>query len=89
MTSPRASMAMPPLATRAAQLAKCDLVTNLVGEFPELQGIMGRYYAAADGEAAEVAAAVAEHYQPRGAGDALPATKSGPRRRARRSSSTH
>ncbi|MEJ0099898.1 MAG: glycine--tRNA ligase subunit beta [Pseudomonadota bacterium] len=65
------------LAARAAQLAKCDLVTNLVGEFPELQGIMGRYYAAADGEPAEVATAIAEHYQPRGAGDALPATKSG------------
>jgi glycyl-tRNA synthetase beta chain len=65
------------LAVRAAQLAKCDLVTNLVGEFPELQGIMGRYYAAADGEPAEVATAVAEHYQPRGAGDALPTTKSG------------
>lgn len=65
------------LAERAAQLAKCDLVTNLVGEFPELQGIMGRYYATADGEPAEVAAAIAEHYQPRGAGDALPATKAG------------
>ncbi|MEO6079524.1 MAG: glycine--tRNA ligase subunit beta [Steroidobacteraceae bacterium] len=65
------------VAARAAQLAKCDLVTNLVGEFPELQGIMGRYYAAADGEPAEVAAAVAGHYQPRGAGDALPDTKAG------------
>jgi len=67
----------PRLAERAAQLAKCDLVTNLVGEFPELQGVMGRYYAAADGENAEVASAVAEHYQPRGAGDALPVTQSG------------
>jgi glycyl-tRNA synthetase beta chain len=65
------------LAARAAQLAKCDLVTNLVGEFPELQGIMGRYYAAADGEPAEVATAIAEHYQPRGAGDSLPTSKSG------------
>ena len=65
------------LAARAAELAKCDLVTNLVGEFPELQGIMGRYYAAADGEPAEVATAIAEHYQPRGAGDSLPATKAG------------
>jgi glycyl-tRNA synthetase beta chain len=64
-------------AARAAELAKCDLVSNLVGEFPELQGIMGRYYAAADGEPAEIATAIAEHYQPRGAGDALPATKSG------------
>ncbi len=64
-------------AERAAQLAKCDLVTNLVGEFPELQGIMGAYYAAADGEPGEVATAIREHYQPRGAGDALPATKAG------------
>ncbi|MEO6368484.1 MAG: glycine--tRNA ligase subunit beta, partial [Steroidobacteraceae bacterium] len=65
------------LAARAAELAKCDLVTNLVGEFPELQGIMGRYYAAADNEPAEVATAVAEHYQPRGAGDSLPTTRAG------------
>ncbi|MGC4027247.1 MAG: glycine--tRNA ligase subunit beta [Steroidobacteraceae bacterium] len=65
------------LAMRAAELAKCDLASNLVGEFPELQGIMGRYYAAADGEPAEVATAIAEHYQPRGAGDALPETRSG------------
>jgi glycyl-tRNA synthetase beta chain len=65
------------LAERAAALAKCDLVTNLVGEFPELQGIMGRYYAAADGEDAEVASAIAEHYQPRGQGDTVPATKTG------------
>jgi glycyl-tRNA synthetase beta chain len=67
----------PAMATRAAELAKCDLVTNLVGEFPELQGLMGSRYAAADGEPAEVVAAIAEHYQPRGAGDALPATKAG------------
>ncbi len=65
------------LAGRAAELAKCDLVTNMVGEFPELQGIMGRYYATADGEPAEVAQAVAEHYQPRGAGDAVPTTLAG------------
>jgi len=65
------------LAERAAQLAKCDLVTNLVGEFPELQGIMGRYYATADGEPAEVAAAIAQHYQPRGASDDTPASKTG------------
>jgi glycyl-tRNA synthetase beta chain len=65
------------LAERAAQLAKCDLVTHLVGEFPELQGIMGRYYASADGENAEVATAIAEHYQPRGQGEAVPATKTG------------
>jgi glycyl-tRNA synthetase beta chain len=65
------------LAARAAQLAKCDLVSNLVGEFPELQGTMGRYYAAADGENQEVTAAIAEHYLPRGAGDSLPETRSG------------
>ncbi len=65
------------LAERAARLAKCDLVTNLVGEFPELQGIMGRYYATADGEPAEVATAIAEHYQPRGASDGTPASKTG------------
>jgi glycyl-tRNA synthetase beta chain len=62
---------------RAAQLAKCDLLTTMVGEFPELQGVMGAYYAAADGEAAEVATAIREHYLPRGAGDALPATPTG------------
>src|ERR1700722_11638084 len=62
---------------RAAQLAKCDLLTAMVGEFPELQGIMGRYYALADGEAARVAEAIGEHYLPRGAGDALPASSVG------------
>jgi glycyl-tRNA synthetase beta chain len=65
------------LAARAALLCKCDLVTNLVGEFPELQGVMGGYYADADGEPAGVGRAVAEHHQPRGAGDALPATPAG------------
>lgn len=64
-------------AERAAELCKCDLLTALVGEFPELQGVMGGYYAAADGESAEVAAAVREHYLPRGAGDALPSTDAG------------
>jgi glycyl-tRNA synthetase beta chain len=59
-------------AERAAMLAKADLMTLMVGEFPELQGTMGRYYALHDGEAADVAAACAEHYQPRFAGDALP-----------------
>jgi glycyl-tRNA synthetase beta chain len=53
-------------------LAKADLVTGMVGEFPELQGTMGRYYAQHDGEPAEVADAVAQHYWPRFAGDALP-----------------
>jgi glycyl-tRNA synthetase beta chain len=63
--------------TRAAELAKCDLLTSMVGEFPELQGIMGRYYATADGEPADVAAAIDEHYMPRAAGGALPATSVG------------
>jgi len=62
---------------RAAELAKCDLLSAMVGEFPELQGTMGRYYALADGEPAEVAEAIAEHYRPRGAGDALPASRVG------------
>ena len=65
------------LAQRAALLAKTDLVTDMVGEFPELQGIMGTYYARHDGEADEVARAISEHYQPRFAGDALPATMTG------------
>ena len=65
------------LAEHAARLCKCDLVSNLVGEFPELQGVMGSYLATADGEPAEVARAIGEHYQPRGAGDALPETPSG------------
>jgi glycyl-tRNA synthetase beta chain len=59
-------------AERAALLAKADLVTDMVGEFPELQGIMGRYYALNDGESATVAAAVEAHYRPRFNGDALP-----------------
>ncbi len=58
---------------RAAQLAKADLVTDMVGEFPELQGLMGRYYATHDGEAPAVAAAIEQHYWPKGAGAALPA----------------
>jgi glycyl-tRNA synthetase beta chain len=61
-------------ADRAALLAKADLLTGMVGEFPELQGTMGRHYATHDGEAPEIAQAIAEHYQPRFAGDALPAT---------------
>ncbi|MFC3146236.1 glycine--tRNA ligase subunit beta [Piscinibacterium candidicorallinum] len=64
-------------AERAAMLSKADLVTDMVGEFPELQGIMGRYYALHDGEDTEVAEAIKEHYQPRFAGDALPATTTG------------
>ena len=65
------------LAQRAALLAKTDLVTDMVGEFPELQGIMGTYYARHDGEPNEVALAISEHYQPRFAGDALPSTMTG------------
>lgn len=64
-------------AERAAQLAKCDLLTQLVGEFPELQGIAGGYLAANDGEDDEVARAIGEHYRPRFAGDALPQTTTG------------
>jgi glycyl-tRNA synthetase beta chain len=67
----------PAHAQRAAQLAKCDLLTAMVGEFPELQGVMGRYYALHDGEPDAVAAALAEQYLPRFAGDALPATGAG------------
>ena len=59
-------------AERAALLAKADLVTDMVGEFPELQGIMGRYYALSDGEPAAVADAIQAHYQPRFNGDTLP-----------------
>jgi glycyl-tRNA synthetase beta chain len=65
------------LATRAAELGKCDLVTHMVFEFTELQGIMGRYYALHDGEPAEVAQALDEQYMPRFAGDALPSTTTG------------
>jgi glycyl-tRNA synthetase beta chain len=57
------------LATRAAALSKCDLMTRMVGEFPELQGVMGRYYATAQGENPEVALALDEFYKPRFAGD--------------------
>jgi glycyl-tRNA synthetase beta chain len=63
----------PALAERAAWLAKADLLSNMVGEFPELQGVMGHYYALADGEDPRVAEAVEQHYRPRFAGDALPA----------------
>jgi glycyl-tRNA synthetase beta chain len=58
-------------ATRAASLSKCDLLTRMVGEFPELQGVMGRYYASHDGEPAEVADALDSYYQPRFGGDAI------------------
>lgn len=62
---------------RAAQLCKADLVTQMVKEFPELQGVMGRYYAQSSGESAEVASAILEHYLPKGAGDTLPQTLTG------------
>jgi len=63
--------------TRAAALSKCDLLTRMVGEFPELQGVMGRYYATHHGESAEVAAALDSYYQPRFAGDAVASGKVG------------
>src|SRR5450830_1719853 len=69
--------AKPELADRAAMLAKADLLTDMVGEFPELQGVMGSYYARYDGEPEEVALAASEHYQPRFAGDALPTSPTG------------
>jgi glycyl-tRNA synthetase beta chain len=62
---------------RAAALSRCDLVTSMVFEFPELQGVMGRYYALHDGEDPEVASALDEQYQPRFAGDNLPSTMTG------------
>jgi glycyl-tRNA synthetase beta chain len=61
----------------AAELAKADLMTAMVGEFPELQGTMGRYYAQAQGEPEELALAIEEHYRPRFSGDSLPTTKTG------------
>lgn len=62
---------------RAARLCKCDLLTSMVGEFPELQGIMGRHYAERQGESPNVAQAMFEHYLPRFAGDQLPVTAVG------------
>ncbi|HEV2111885.1 MAG TPA: glycine--tRNA ligase subunit beta, partial [Gammaproteobacteria bacterium] len=67
----------PTLAQRAANLAKCDLLSNLVGEFPELQGSIGRYIAEVNGENPEVAQAIEEQYLPRYAGDRLPETRTG------------
>ena len=68
----RALKADPVLAERAAWLSKADLLTGMVGEFPELQGFMGRYYALHDGEPREVADAIEAHYRPRFAGDRVP-----------------
>jgi glycyl-tRNA synthetase beta chain len=62
----------PNLAERAARLAKADLVTEMVGEFPELQGLMGRYYASAQGEEPSVADAIEDHYKPQGPNDRIP-----------------
>jgi glycyl-tRNA synthetase beta chain len=62
----------PAMASRAALLCKADLVTEMVGEFPELQGMMGAYYARHDGESEDIAHAIGEHYRPRFAGDDLP-----------------
>lgn len=64
-------------ASRAALLSKCDLMTGMVGEFPELQGLMGKYYARHDGESETVAIALDEQYLPRFSGDILPATPLG------------
>lgn len=62
---------------KAAQLAKTDLLTDMVGEFPELQGIMGGYYAKNDGLSVEIAEAIEDHYKPRFAGDTLPRNQTG------------
>jgi glycyl-tRNA synthetase beta chain len=67
----------PSVSVLAARLAKCDLMTQMVGEFPELQGVMGRHYALSSGEPAEVAEAIGEHYAPRFAGDDIPASAAG------------
>jgi glycyl-tRNA synthetase beta chain len=69
--------ALPQWIDQAALLAKTDLVTDMVGEFPELQGIMGRYYALNDGLSADVADAIEDHYKPRFAGDTLPRNQTG------------
>lgn len=69
--------AAPAAARRAGELSRCDLLSEMVGEFPELQGTMGSHYARHDGEAPEVCVALAEFYQPRFAGDAIPASPAG------------
>jgi len=71
-SGPGGPTALADLAERAARLAKADLVTGMVGEFPELQGLMGGYYAAAQGEDPAVAAAIRDHYKPVGQGDDVP-----------------
>jgi glycyl-tRNA synthetase beta chain len=74
---PRGGAALVAQADRAAQLAKADLLTDMVGEFPELQGVMGGYYARHDGEPEAVAFAIEDHYKPRFAGDSLPRNDAG------------
>ena len=69
--------AMQPVVRRAAALCKADLVSHMVGEFPDLQGTVGCHYAKLAGEPSDVANAIAEHYQPRGANDALPHSNAG------------
>ena len=68
----RQKSAQTPEKARAAELAKADLVTEVVGEFPETQGLMGRRYAELQGEDSEVAAAIEEHYKPQGPTDRIP-----------------
>ncbi len=76
--APAAIRALPPARIeRAARLAKADLLTEVVGEFPELQGVMGEIYARLDGEPEEVAVSIRDHYQPRAAKDPIPATPLG------------
>jgi glycyl-tRNA synthetase beta chain len=67
----------PTPSARAARLSKCDLMTQMVGEFPELQGLMGRHYALRSGESDEVATAIGEHYAPAYAGDGIPRSSAG------------
>ena len=67
----------PDLAEAAARMAKADLASQMVGEFPELQGVMGRYYALADGMDPEIAEAIRDHYRPQGPGDSVPASSLG------------
>ncbi len=76
------------LAQRAGELSRCDLMTEMVYEFPEMQGIMGRYQAQRDGEPEELALAMDEFYMPRFSGDELPQTPHRHRRIARPSGST-
>ena len=75
--APSGNASLATQAQLAAQLAKADLVTDMVGEFPELQGTMGRYYALNDSQPADVADAIEDHYKPRFAGDALPRNLTG------------